>query len=242
MTDVVCESNTAAMVTKTRKSEKTKDLILTTAISKFQERGYESTTMRAIATECGLALGNAYYYFQSKEHLVLALYTQTLSDQLEASRPVLQTHKTLKKRLSGVVLGQLSTLRPYRAVLLSLFKFGADPTSPLSPFGAESAEIRLGAQALFSEVVSGSREKVPADLSAVLPYCLWLYSMGTIFYWLHDSSDEQQKTTRLIELTSDLVVSLILFSSLPPLKPFRTTLLKLLDEFRLDDAKGGQST
>lgn len=223
---------------KQRKSERTKELILTTAISMFQERGYESTTMRAIATECGIALGNAYYYFPSKEHLVLALYTQTLSDQLEASRPILQSSKPLKNRLAGVVSGQVATLKPYRKVLQSLFKFGADPTSPLSPFGAESSALRSGAQALFSEVVSGSREKIPADLRAVLPYCLWLYSMGTIFYWLHDSSPEQRKTTRLIELTSDLIVSLILFSSLPPLKPFRNTLLKLLDEFRLDEPAG----
>lgn len=219
---------------KLRKGEITKDLILTTAISMFQELGYESTTMRGIAERSGVALGNAYYYFQSKEHLVLGLYARTLNDQLKACRPVLLNAKSMKKRLAGVLHAQLTTLKPYRPVLRTLFKFGADPTSPLSPFGQESADIRAGSQQLFSDVVTGSQAKVPADIEDALPYCLWLYGMGIVLFWLHDSSEEQTKTARLIDLTSDLIVSFTLLCSLPLLKPFRRTLLKLIDEFRLD--------
>jgi len=227
------------MTTKLRKSERTKDLILTTAISMFQQLGYESTTMRGIAAQCGVAVGNAYYYFQSKEHLVLGLYARTLDDQLQACRPVLISAKPMKKRLAGVLHAQLNALKPYRTVLRSLFKFGADPTSPLSPFGFESAGIRHGAQELFRSVVAGSQEKVSDDIGDALPYCLWLYSMGIVFFWLHDSSSEQTKTTRLIALTSDLIVSFILLTSVPILKPFRLTLLKLINEFRLDNPSLG---
>jgi AcrR family transcriptional regulator len=221
---------------KLRKSLRTKDLILTTAIAMFQEIGYEATTMRSIAARCGVALGNAYYYFQSKEHLVLELYMRTLHEQLEACIPVLLSTKSIKKRLSGVVLAQLGALEPYRPVLRSLFRFGADPASPLNPFGPQSAEIRQGAQELFRNVVENSKEQVPADIKGALPYCLWLYSMGVILFWLHDTSAEQRKTKRLVELTSDLILSFILLTSMPMLKPFRLTLLKLIDEFRLDDA------
>ena len=38
----------------------------------FRENGYEATTMRAIAKEAGVATGNAYYYFGSKEELIQA--------------------------------------------------------------------------------------------------------------------------------------------------------------------------
>ncbi|WP_345706480.1 helix-turn-helix domain-containing protein [Kitasatospora paranensis] len=51
---------------KTDKSEQTRTLILDTAMRLFQERGYEKTTMRAIATEAGISVGNAYYYFEKK--------------------------------------------------------------------------------------------------------------------------------------------------------------------------------
>ena len=52
---------------KTGKSEQTRALILETAMRLFQERGYDKTTMRAIAQEAGVSVGNAYYYFASKE-------------------------------------------------------------------------------------------------------------------------------------------------------------------------------
>ena len=218
------------------KGERTKDLILTTAISMFQKMGYESTTMRAIALASGAALGNAYYYFQSKEHLVLALYERTLNDQWAACKPVLLSTRSMKKRLAGVLHAQLGALKPYREVLHSLFRFGADPTSPLSPFAPESAGIREGAKGLFQNVVAGSQEKISTDIGDALPYCLWLYHMGIVFFWLHDSSTGQNKTTKLIDLTSDLIVSFILLNSLPLFKPFRRTLLKLIEEFRLDNA------
>src|SRR5579883_2408458 len=95
-----------------RKSERTKELILTTAISMFQQKGYESTTMRAIAAQCGVALGNAYYYFASKEHLVLGMYERTFNDQLDACQPVLLSARAMRKRLAGVLHAQLRALAP----------------------------------------------------------------------------------------------------------------------------------
>ena len=62
---------------KTQKGDQTKALILETALEIFREKGYEQTTMRAIADKAKLSLGNAYYYFHSKEHLIQAFYHRT---------------------------------------------------------------------------------------------------------------------------------------------------------------------
>ena len=43
--------------TRTKKGEQTKAHILETALTMFRERGYEGTTMRAVATEAGVSLG-----------------------------------------------------------------------------------------------------------------------------------------------------------------------------------------
>jgi AcrR family transcriptional regulator len=66
--------------TKTVKSEQTRALILETAMRLFQERGYDKTTMRAIASEAGVSVGNAYYYFESKE------FRSTSSNDFASSR------------------------------------------------------------------------------------------------------------------------------------------------------------
>ena len=48
--------------------------IIDVAAELFQENGYDRTTMRAIAKEAGVSVGNAYYYFSSKEQLVQGFY------------------------------------------------------------------------------------------------------------------------------------------------------------------------
>src|SRR5438132_12947660 len=74
--------------TRTPKGEQTRALILETALDLFRERGYEETTMRAIAEQAGVALGNAYYYFRSKEHLIQAFYARSHQEHLAAAQPI----------------------------------------------------------------------------------------------------------------------------------------------------------
>src|SRR5260370_38928867 len=84
--------------TKTQKGEQTKSRILNTALEILRERGYEATTMRVIAEKAGVSLGNAYYYFSSKEHLIQAFYHRTHEEHLAAVQPVLEKERGLKGR------------------------------------------------------------------------------------------------------------------------------------------------
>ena len=59
------------------KAEETRNRILDAALRLFRERGFAETTMRDVATEAGVATGAAYYYFRSKEDLVMAFYLRT---------------------------------------------------------------------------------------------------------------------------------------------------------------------
>ena len=77
------------------KSEQTRALILETAMRLFQERGYDKTTMRAIAKEAGVSVGNAYYYFEGKEHLIQGFYDRIAADHQAAVREVLDRETDL---------------------------------------------------------------------------------------------------------------------------------------------------
>src|SRR5438045_1788447 len=95
--------------TRTPKGEQTRALILETALDLFRERGYEETTMRTIAEQAGVALGNAYYYFRSKEHLIQAFYARSHQEHLAAARPLLERERDLQARLRGVLRAKIET-------------------------------------------------------------------------------------------------------------------------------------
>src|SRR6516162_8838518 len=60
----------------TPRAEDTRRRIYESALKLFRQKGFEPTTVRDIAAEAGVALGAAYYYFSSKEAIVLAFYQE----------------------------------------------------------------------------------------------------------------------------------------------------------------------
>jgi AcrR family transcriptional regulator len=200
------------------KSEQTRDLIAKTALRLFRERGYEATTMRAIATEAGVSVGNAYYYFASKEELMQLYYEHSQEDHTEACAEVLARERDFRARLLGVLRARIDTLQPYKEFAGKFFKYAAEPSSPLSPFSSESAPVRDAAITVYREVVDGSTLKTDSEIRADLPELLWLYSMGVILHWVYDSSPDAAKTYRLIERTVPLIDRLVGMARLPGMR------------------------
>ena len=226
------DSITRHKPTKTPKGEQSRALILNSALDLLQEHGYEKTTMREIAKRAGVSLGNAYHYFNSKEHLIQAFYHRLHEEHLRATRPVLAKETTLRARLMTVMRMKISTLEPYHDFAGVLFKTAADPHSPLNPFAHESAPVRRDSIKLFEELVGETRARIPSDLRAELPYLLWLYHMGVILFWIHDSSAKHIRTYRLIDRTVDLVDKLVSLASNPLMRPVRRKALDLVHELR----------
>ncbi|MGW0709326.1 TetR family transcriptional regulator [Streptomyces sp. NPDC002643] len=202
------------------KSEQTRALILETALRLFQERGYDKTTMRAIAKEAGVSVGNAYYYFAGKEHLIQGFYDRIGAEHLAAVRPVLARETDLEARIAGVLKVWLDVAEPYHEFAAQFFKNAADPDSPLSPFSPESEKPREEAIALHREVLAGAKAKVPDELKDALPELMWLSQMGLVLYWVFDRTEGRERSYRLAERGARLTtrgVSLARFRVLRPL-------------------------
>ncbi|MCD0450673.1 TetR family transcriptional regulator [Actinocorallia sp. API 0066] len=214
----------------TGRSEQTRELIVQTALRLFRQHGYEATTMRAIAKEAGVSVGNAYYYFGSKEELIQSYYDELQDTHKAACKAVLDTETAFAARLLGVLRARVDTMVPYHSFAGKFFKIAAEPTSPLSPFSAESGPARAAAVAIYREVVDGSRDlKLDPDFRAELPELLWLYSMGIVLYWVHDDSPGCRKTYLLVDRTVPLVQKMVSMSRLPG---FRSVTRELVDVIR----------
>ena len=198
------------------------------ALALFRERGYEATTMRAIAHRAGVSLGSSYYYFPSKAHLVLEFYRHVHDLHLAASAPVLAREHELRARLRGVIRAIVMTCEPFHDVAASIFSTVADPSSPLNAFGTAAQPLREVVIELYTQVVSGSDIRLPPDVAAELPRLLWLYQMGILYFWMLDTSPGRLRTLEVIDETTDLIVGVLGLANLPPLRKSRQRVLALV--------------
>lgn len=200
---------------RTAKAEQTRQSIIDAAMRLFRTKGYEKATMRAIADEAGVSIGNAYYYFSSKEQLIQAYYGQIFVEHAEVAARVLDETTTFADRFSGVLLAWVDVAEPYHEFAGKFFKTAAEPTSPLSPFSSDSEETRLAAIELHRQVIEGSDLKLAKALRAELPDLLWLAQMGIVLFWVHDTSEGQQRTRLLIKQAVPIIDRALRLTRLP---------------------------
>jgi AcrR family transcriptional regulator len=212
----------------TAKAEETRERIVDAALKLFRERGFDETTMRDIAAAAGVATGAAYYYFRSKEELVMAFYVRTADEARDLIPAQLAHTRELGRRIRDIIDTKLDQFAQHRRLMVALVRIGIDPRHPLSPFGAETQPMRDESIEFFRLAIADAKPSVPKDLAADLPRLLWLYMMGVILFWIFDESRGQKRTRALLDGTVDLVVRLIQISSLPMMGPLRKRLLGIV--------------
>lgn len=208
------------------KSEVTEQRILAAALELFREKGFEAATMRDIAAAANVATGAAYYYFSSKDAIVLAFYRQAAGEMSAELESAIEASTDLRKRLAAILEIKLRYFEPSRR-LLSALAAHVNPAHSLSPFSDQTREIRESDIAFFARAVAHSNVRLPEDLKTPLPRLLWMYQMGLILYWIHDESPAQKKTREFIDRSLRIVVRLLKLSSLPLMRPLRRQVLEL---------------
>jgi AcrR family transcriptional regulator len=216
----------------TPRARQTRAAIVTAALELFRERGFEAATMREIASRAGVSTGNAYYYFSSKEQLIQEFYAIGQAEHLAASQAVLAAHTELAARLRGTLRALIDVNAPYHEFAATFYKHAAEPSSPLSPFSKESSPSRTASVALYREVVDGSSARMSADVRERLPELLWLYSMGVILYWVHDTSPGCARTYHLIDATAPVAARLVAATRIPMLRSTVRDIATLIDDLR----------
>ena len=191
------------------KSEITERKILEAALYLFRTKGFDEATMRDIAAAAEVATGAAYYYYPSKDAIVLAFYQRSCDEmQPQIADAVTKSAGNLEDRLKELIRVKLEYFAPYRGVLRALLKNGADPAHPLSPFSQNNKSIREVDQ---------------------LPDVLWIFQMGVIYFWITDDSHGQRRTDRLLALGAKIVTSLLKIAGLPLTRPLRRVAVELIE-------------
>lgn len=210
-------------------SAERREQILQTALDTFRRRGMEAATMREIAKAAGVALGAAYYYFPSKEAIVLAYYDSVQAEhRARVQARLAEGRHELLERLKVVFHTKLDILKGDRKLLGTLFRYTGEPEHPLSVLGKGTRGNREESMAVFTMALGG--EDLPAEVRTLLPAVLWAMHMGILLYFIYDESLNQERTRKLCDGLLQLIARALPLVNFPLLKPVRGSLLALLRE------------
>jgi AcrR family transcriptional regulator len=173
-------------------------------------------------------VGAAYYYFDSKDAIVMAFYQRAQQEMAPSLDAIVSEEKTLEARLRGIIGYKFEYFLPNRA-LLGALSGHADPSHALSPFSEETAAIREQDIAFFQRAVEASKIKLPSNIQPYLPRLLWLYQMGLILFWVYDHSPRQTRSQILFDKTLKMILIGVKLAGLPFLRPIHRLAGELLD-------------
>ena len=227
---------------KTPKSEQTRALILETALRLFEERGFDKTTMRAIAQEAGVSVGNAYYYFASKEHLVQGFYDRLAEEHRSAALEAMHGVGDLGERIRLTLTTWMDVAEPYHAFAAQFFRNAADPSSPLSPFSAESVAAREMVIELHRRVLAGANLRYDAEIARIMPELLWMHHLAVVLYWAHDRTPRAERTRRLAERTATTVARAVKLSRFKVIRPLVREADAMIREFLITEPAPADAT
>src|SRR5262249_15926159 len=151
--------------------------------------------------KAGIAEGTVFNYFKTKEDIALHFFEQEVDHAIAAVRekPRLQ-RAALEEKLFTLVQSQLEYLAPYERFIGAAFIQALKPASVLGPFSHGGQALRHRYVGFVQELLEESLPERRASLVRwMAPDAFWIYYLGVLLYWLHDSSSGKQNTVAFLD-------------------------------------------
>jgi TetR/AcrR family transcriptional regulator, cholesterol catabolism regulator len=158
-----------------------REQILNVAAQIFSEQGVMRTTVRDIATACGILSGSLYHHFASKDEIVDSIVTSSWRDLIASIEPIVAEEKdpgALVKRLIDVNLRVAMRNRRAVIILQQDWHYLAESFAHIEEFRQQVDGIWI--DALRRGVEAGVFHK---DLDPVVVYHSILGSLNWIHTW-----------------------------------------------------------
>lgn len=196
---------------RARNKEAVRERIVESALTLFQQKGFDATTTREIARKAGIAEGTVFNYFRTKDDIALSFFETEVDRAVDAvrSKPRLR-NAPLEEKLFALVESQFNYLAPYEKFIGAALVDALRPSSKLGIFSHEALALRhryVGfVQELFEESLP---QKTWLPVSWWAPDAFWLYYIGALLYWLHDESPRKENTLAFLDRTLKVGVAII---------------------------------
>jgi len=145
-----------------------KEKILQTALDLFVSQGFNDTPTSKIAKQAGVATGTLFYFFSTKDELIVSLYLKLKSEAAENINSVLTNVNNSKEIIKAYYVESLKWSLKNQNEFLFLAQFSNSPY--LKKIGAD--EISAQIAPVLHHFSSAIKEKIIVDIDVNLLYAL----------------------------------------------------------------------
>lgn len=190
--------------------EATKARIVAAALALFQVKGFEATTTKAIARKARIAEGTVFNYFPTKEDIALHFLEQEVEHAMASVRGSVRLRRaSLEEKLFALVQTQLEYLAPHERFIGAAFVQALKPGSKLGLFSPAAQELQFRYLAFVQELLDEAvRRGEITQAGWWTPHVFWIYYLGVLLYWLHDTSARKQQTLAFLDRSLKIGVAL----------------------------------
>ncbi|WP_216830062.1 TetR/AcrR family transcriptional regulator [Alkalihalobacterium elongatum] len=158
-----------------------KEKIFEKSIELFGERGFNETSIQHIVDALGVTKGTFYYYFKSKEEILLGIHLRFIDDLLAKQSQIIHDgNKSCEQKLYEIVYMLIKNVETQaqsaRVFFREMQNLSEGPHSQIFP---KRDEFRLNLQRLIEDGIAKGefRKEIQADIVTlgILGMCNWSY-------------------------------------------------------------------
>ena len=196
--------------TRARNKEAVRRRILDAALALFQSRGFDATTTKEIARKAKIAEGTVFNYFETKDDIALYFLELEVDHAIAVVRGNRTIeHASVEEKLFALIQAQIEFLEPHERFIGAAFVNALKPGSKIG-FSVQALALRDRYLAFVEELIASSYapgRRPP--LTWFAPHAFWIFYIGALLYWLHDTSPGKQSTLAFIDQSLKLGVRVL---------------------------------
>jgi TetR/AcrR family transcriptional regulator len=184
-----------------------RDRLLNVALQLFAQKGFESTSIREIASAAEVTKPTIYYYFKSKEGLYLELLDHLCGTIENTVMFSLVSHGTARSRIESFILGILNSIIENKDNCTLLFVLLLDSRRDiLSQFHERITNLII---TIINDVIMdgiGKNEIIVdniQDVTRSLLACILLFSYDQLF--LQSATHDKKEVERMLDKLLDQI-------------------------------------
>lgn len=181
-----------------------KEKIIEESILLFERKGFSETSIQDIVEAIGVTKGTFYYYFSSKEQLLMDIHLGYIDDLLERQAAIHKTAESNQQKLKQMVQLLIADIKDHgpsgRVFFREMRHLAEDNAGAVK---AKREEFRINIESLLTEGIEEGefRKDIKPDMAAfaVLGITNWSYQ------WFNPAGEVSAEN--LAEIYSDLILN-----------------------------------